>query len=161
MSQGGAAFSLLENQSKRGLGDRFRKVGVGRVATACHSPGCKSPVDLQSLGEKRKDSRWRGKKGMGAPERTCQTIVILDRRAITEHEFSLFPLPFCEFIFLSAETGAVGHHGDNLVEKIISVLPQLPGHTNDVAVNMVELTALQNEEENQNMVAPGCLAQSK
>ncbi|XP_023614071.1 sec1 family domain-containing protein 2 isoform X1 [Myotis lucifugus] len=58
-------------------------------------------------------------------------------------------------------TGAVGHHGDNLVEKIISVLPQLPGHTNDVMVNMVELTALQNEEENQNMVAPGCLAQSK
>lgn len=54
----------------------------------------------------------------------------------------------------------VGHHGDNLVEKIISVLPQLPGHTNDVMVNMVELTALQNEEK-QNMVAPGCLAQSK
>ncbi|XP_006734447.1 sec1 family domain-containing protein 2 isoform X1 [Leptonychotes weddellii] len=57
-------------------------------------------------------------------------------------------------------TGAVGHHGDNLVEKIISVLPQLPGHTNDVMVNMVELTALQNEEKNQSMVAPGCLAQS-
>ncbi|KAM5159361.1 sec1 family domain-containing protein 2 [Callospermophilus lateralis] len=57
-------------------------------------------------------------------------------------------------------TGAVGHHGDNLVEKIISVLPQLPGHTNDVMVNMVELTALQQEEENQNVVAPGCLAQS-
>ncbi|KAM6221380.1 sec1 family domain-containing protein 2 [Rhynchocyon petersi] len=57
-------------------------------------------------------------------------------------------------------TGAVGHHGDNLVEKIIAVLPQLPGHTNDVMVNMVELTALQTEEENRNMVAPGCLAQS-
>ncbi|XP_023987704.1 sec1 family domain-containing protein 2 isoform X6 [Physeter macrocephalus] len=57
-------------------------------------------------------------------------------------------------------TGAVGHHGDNLVEKILSVLPQLPGHTNDVMVNMVELTALQAEEENQNIVAPGCLAQS-
>ncbi|KAM9678158.1 sec1 family domain-containing protein 2 isoform 3-T3 [Trichechus inunguis] len=57
-------------------------------------------------------------------------------------------------------TGAVGHHGDNLVEKIISVLPQLPGHTNDVMVNMVELTALQAKEENHNMVAPGCLAQS-
>ncbi|XP_023387880.1 sec1 family domain-containing protein 2 isoform X2 [Pteropus vampyrus] len=56
-------------------------------------------------------------------------------------------------------TGTVGHHGDNLVEKIISVLPQLPGHTNDVMVNMVELTALQNEEK-QNMIAPGCLAQS-
>lgn len=47
------------------------------------------------------------------------------------------------------------------MEKILSVLPQLPGHTNDVMVNMVELTALQAEEENQNMVAPGCLAQSK
>lgn len=57
-------------------------------------------------------------------------------------------------------TGAVGHHGDNLVEKIISALPPLPGHTNDVMVNMVELTALQNEVNNQNMVAPGCLAQS-
>ncbi|KAM6150403.1 sec1 family domain-containing protein 2 isoform 1-T1 [Erethizon dorsatum] len=57
-------------------------------------------------------------------------------------------------------TGAVGHHGDNLVEKIISVLPQLPGHTNDVMVNMVELTAVQIQEENQNVVAPGCLAQA-
>uniref|UniRef100_A0A8C2YMH7 Sec1 family domain containing 2 n=1 Tax=Chinchilla lanigera TaxID=34839 RepID=A0A8C2YMH7_CHILA len=57
-------------------------------------------------------------------------------------------------------TGAVGHHGDNLVEKIISVLPQLPGHTNDVMVNMVELTALQTQEESQNVVAPGCLAQA-
>ncbi|XP_069312966.1 sec1 family domain-containing protein 2 isoform X1 [Eulemur rufifrons] len=57
-------------------------------------------------------------------------------------------------------TGAVGHHGDNLVEKIISALPQLPGHTNDVMVNMVELTALQDVEENRNVVAPGCLAQA-
>ncbi|XP_048220280.1 sec1 family domain-containing protein 2 [Perognathus longimembris pacificus] len=57
-------------------------------------------------------------------------------------------------------TGAVGHHGDNLVEKIISVLPQLPGHTHDVMVNMVELTALQAEDDNYNVVAPGCLAQS-
>lgn len=57
-------------------------------------------------------------------------------------------------------TGAVGHHGDNLVEKIISVLPQLPGHTNDVMVNMAELTAVQAMEENHNVIAPGCLAQS-
>ncbi|XP_031198590.1 sec1 family domain-containing protein 2 isoform X1 [Mastomys coucha] len=57
-------------------------------------------------------------------------------------------------------TGAVGHHGDNLVEKIISVLPQLPGHTNDVMVNMAELTAVQAVEENQNVIAPGCLAPS-
>lgn len=57
-------------------------------------------------------------------------------------------------------TGVVGHHGDNLVEKILSVLPQFPGHTNDVMVSMAELTALQAEDENQNVVAPGCLAQS-
>ncbi|KAI2534335.1 sec1 family domain containing 2 [Homo sapiens] len=57
-------------------------------------------------------------------------------------------------------TGAVGHHGDNLVEKIISALPQLPGHTNDVMVNMIALTALHTEEENYNVVAPGCLSQS-
>lgn len=47
------------------------------------------------------------------------------------------------------------------MEKILAVLPRLPGHTNDVMVNMVELTALQAEEENQNVVVPGCLAQSK
>lgn len=57
-------------------------------------------------------------------------------------------------------TGAVGHHGDNLVEKIISALPQLPGHTNDVMVNMAELTAVQAVEENQTVIAPGCLAPS-
>ncbi|XP_008046750.1 sec1 family domain-containing protein 2 [Carlito syrichta] len=56
-------------------------------------------------------------------------------------------------------TGAVGHHGDSLVEKILSVLPQLPGHTNDVAVSMGELAALHTVEETYPVVAPGCLAQ--
>uniref|UniRef100_A0A8C3PE15 Sec1 family domain containing 2 n=1 Tax=Chrysemys picta bellii TaxID=8478 RepID=A0A8C3PE15_CHRPI len=56
-------------------------------------------------------------------------------------------------------TGAVGHHGDSLPEKIFSVLPRLPGHTNDVMVNMVELTALQTKDETCNIIAPGCLAQ--
>ncbi|XP_060044047.1 sec1 family domain-containing protein 2 isoform X2 [Erinaceus europaeus] len=56
-------------------------------------------------------------------------------------------------------TGAVGHHGDSLVEKMLSALPQLPGHTTDVMVNMVELTALQPQEENHSVLAPGCLAQ--
>uniref|UniRef100_A0A674JEF9 Sec1 family domain containing 2 n=1 Tax=Terrapene triunguis TaxID=2587831 RepID=A0A674JEF9_9SAUR len=56
-------------------------------------------------------------------------------------------------------TGAVGHHGDSLAEKIFSVLPRLPGHTNDVMVNMVELTALQTKDETCNIIAPGCLAQ--
>ncbi|XP_067387368.1 sec1 family domain-containing protein 2 isoform X2 [Emydura macquarii macquarii] len=56
-------------------------------------------------------------------------------------------------------TGAVGHHGDSLAEKILSVLPRLPGHTNDVMVNMVELTALKTKDETCSIIAPGCLAQ--
>ncbi|XP_062991844.1 sec1 family domain-containing protein 2 [Elgaria multicarinata webbii] len=55
--------------------------------------------------------------------------------------------------------GAVGHHGDNLAEKILSVLPKLQGHTNDVMVNMMELTNLQNDDANCSIIAPGCLAQ--
>ncbi|XP_053114297.1 sec1 family domain-containing protein 2 [Hemicordylus capensis] len=56
-------------------------------------------------------------------------------------------------------TGAVGHHGDNLAEKILCVLPKLPGHTNDVMVNMVDLTTLLTDDANCNIIAPGCLAQ--
>ncbi|XP_010572868.1 PREDICTED: sec1 family domain-containing protein 2 [Haliaeetus leucocephalus] len=55
--------------------------------------------------------------------------------------------------------GAVGHHGDNLAEKILSVLPKLPGHKTDVMVNMAELTALQTTDETCSIIAPGCLAQ--
>ncbi|NWS48402.1 SCFD2 protein, partial [Probosciger aterrimus] len=55
--------------------------------------------------------------------------------------------------------GAVGHHGDNLAEKILSVLPKLPGHKTDVMVNMVELTALRTADETCSIIAPGCLAQ--
>lgn len=62
------------------------------------------------------------------------------------------------FFFL---LGAVGHHGDNLAEKILSVLPKLPGHKTDVMVNMVELTALQTTDETCSIIAPGCLAQPK
>uniref|UniRef100_A0A7M4ESM6 Sec1 family domain containing 2 n=1 Tax=Crocodylus porosus TaxID=8502 RepID=A0A7M4ESM6_CROPO len=56
-------------------------------------------------------------------------------------------------------TGAVGHHGDNLAEKVLSMLPKLPGHANDVMVNMVELTALQTPDDSCSIIAPGCLAQ--
>uniref|UniRef100_A0A8D0HQL7 Sec1 family domain-containing protein 2 n=1 Tax=Sphenodon punctatus TaxID=8508 RepID=A0A8D0HQL7_SPHPU len=66
------------------------------------------------------------------------------------------------FIFIDRTldlTGAVGHHGDNLGEKILSVLPRLPGHKNDVMVNMAELTALQTKDESCSIIAPGCLAQ--
>ncbi|XP_028932387.1 sec1 family domain-containing protein 2 [Ornithorhynchus anatinus] len=56
--------------------------------------------------------------------------------------------------------GAVGHHGDNLVDKMLSILPKLPGHTNDVMVDMLELTALRpGDEETRATIAPGCLAQ--
>ncbi|KAK1796629.1 hypothetical protein P4O66_008931 [Electrophorus voltai] len=58
-------------------------------------------------------------------------------------------------------TGAVGHHGDNLVEKILSVLPQLPGHVTDVQVDMVGLTQLQHTPTVQGTLAPGCLAQNQ
>ncbi|XP_061439908.1 sec1 family domain-containing protein 2 [Rhineura floridana] len=76
------------------------------------------------------------------------------RRKIAQHRASV--------IFMDRTldlTGAVGHHGDNLVEKILSVLPKLPGHTNDVMVNMVELTNLQTDDASCSIIAPGCLAQ--
>lgn len=58
-------------------------------------------------------------------------------------------------------TGAVGHHGDNLVEKILTVLKPLPGHVTDVQVDMLELTTLQCSPHTQNILAPGCLAQTQ
>uniref|UniRef100_A0A8C2CUV1 Sec1 family domain containing 2 n=1 Tax=Cyprinus carpio TaxID=7962 RepID=A0A8C2CUV1_CYPCA len=58
-------------------------------------------------------------------------------------------------------TGAVGHHGDSLVEKILSVLPQLPGHVTDVQVGMLELTYLKQTNDNKGILAPGCLAQNQ
>ncbi|XP_034562512.1 sec1 family domain-containing protein 2 [Notolabrus celidotus] len=58
-------------------------------------------------------------------------------------------------------TGAVGHHGDNLVEKILTVLKPLPGHITDVQVDMLDLTGLQRTPHTQNTVAPGCLAQTQ
>ncbi|XP_034036403.1 sec1 family domain-containing protein 2 [Thalassophryne amazonica] len=58
-------------------------------------------------------------------------------------------------------TGAVGHHGDNLVEKILTVLKPLPGHVTDVQVDMLELTSQQRTAHSQTTVAPGCLAQTQ
>ncbi|XP_066532983.1 sec1 family domain-containing protein 2 [Hoplias malabaricus] len=58
-------------------------------------------------------------------------------------------------------TGAVAHHGDNLVEKILSVLPPLPGQVTDVQVDMWELTHLQKTSEVNGVLAPGCLAQNQ
>ncbi|XP_070688534.1 sec1 family domain-containing protein 2 [Pempheris klunzingeri] len=56
-------------------------------------------------------------------------------------------------------TGAVGHHGDNLAEKILTVLKPLPGHVTDVQVDMLELTSVQRTPHSQTTLAPGCLAQ--
>ncbi|XP_073439631.1 sec1 family domain-containing protein 2 isoform X2 [Dendrobates tinctorius] len=56
-------------------------------------------------------------------------------------------------------TGAIGHHGDSLVEKILSVLPSLPGQKNDVMIDMEELTDLRIDGENEGVIAPGCLSQ--
>uniref|UniRef100_A0A671NLU8 Sec1 family domain-containing protein 2-like n=1 Tax=Sinocyclocheilus anshuiensis TaxID=1608454 RepID=A0A671NLU8_9TELE len=58
-------------------------------------------------------------------------------------------------------TGAVGHHGDSLVEKILSGLPQLPGHVTDIQVDMLELTHLKQTTDNKGILAPGCLAQNQ
>lgn len=58
-------------------------------------------------------------------------------------------------------TGAVGHHGDSLVEKILSVLPQLPGHVTDIQVDMLELTHLKKTTDTKDILAPGCLAQNQ
>lgn len=58
-------------------------------------------------------------------------------------------------------SGAVGHHGDNLAEKILTVLKPLPGHVTDIQVDMLELTTLQRTPHSQNILAPGCLAQTQ
>lgn len=64
----------------------------------------------------------------------------------------------CPFEFLS---GAVGHHGDNLVEKILTVLKPLSGHVTDIQVDMLELTSLQRTPHSHTILAPGCLAQNQ
>ncbi|XP_040274808.1 sec1 family domain-containing protein 2 [Bufo bufo] len=56
-------------------------------------------------------------------------------------------------------TGGVGHHGDSLVEKILSVLPSIPGQKNDIMIDMDELTDLRIDGENEGIIAPGCLSQ--
>lgn len=75
--------------------------------------------------------------------------------------FSSTYVPDSFLVSLFSPPGAVGHHGDNLAEKILSVLPKLPGHKTDVMVNMAELTSLQTTDETCSIIAPGCLAQPK
>ncbi|XP_040190813.1 sec1 family domain-containing protein 2 [Rana temporaria] len=77
-----------------------------------------------------------------------------NRRKLAQNKASLV------FIDRSLDvTGAVGHHGDSLVEKILSVLPHIPGQTSDVMINMDELTDLRIDGENEAIIAPGCLSQ--
>lgn len=61
----------------------------------------------------------------------------------------------------SPSPGAVGHQGDSLVEKILTVLEPLPAHVTDVQVDMLELTSVQRTPQSRNTVAPGCLAQTQ
>ncbi|XP_038647117.1 sec1 family domain-containing protein 2 [Scyliorhinus canicula] len=76
------------------------------------------------------------------------------RRKTAQHKASII------FIDRTLDlSGSVAHHGDSLVEKIFTILPRFPGLTNDVKVNMVDLTAVQNNEETQDIIAPGCLSQ--
>ncbi|XP_063777007.1 sec1 family domain-containing protein 2 isoform X2 [Pseudophryne corroboree] len=56
-------------------------------------------------------------------------------------------------------TGAIGHHGDSLVEKVLSFLPRIPGHKTDVMINMDVLTHLRIDGDNEGIIAPGCLSQ--
>lgn len=55
----------------------------------------------------------------------------------------------------------MGHQGDSLVEKILTVLEPLPAHVTDVQVDMLELTSVQRTPHSRNTVAPGCLAQTQ
>ncbi|XP_076315450.1 sec1 family domain-containing protein 2-like [Tachypleus tridentatus] len=56
--------------------------------------------------------------------------------------------------------GPLSHETDSLFDRIVRVLPQLPGHTCDVAVDMCSLTScLFNDTVYERpIVAPGCLA---
>lgn len=90
---------------------------------------------------------------------TCKALVKLH---LTHHFSKLLK---CNYFVIHGGSlslsGAVGHHGDNLVEKILSVLPLLPGHVTDVQVDMWELTHLRHPSEVQGVLAPGCLAQNQ
>jgi len=52
------------------------------------------------------------------------------------------------------------HNTDSLLDRILAVLPRLPGHTSDVAVNMSPICDTKVSSPLGNIVlAPGCLAQ--
>ncbi|XP_077986469.1 sec1 family domain-containing protein 2-like [Glandiceps talaboti] len=53
--------------------------------------------------------------------------------------------------------GSTGHHGETLADKVISLLPRLPGHSSDVSVNMADLCS-EGSQYSSEVVVPGCLA---
>nr|XP_006819040.1 PREDICTED: sec1 family domain-containing protein 2-like [Saccoglossus kowalevskii] len=53
--------------------------------------------------------------------------------------------------------GPTGHHGDTLADKVIAVLPRLPCHSSDVAVNMADLCS-EGSQYCSDVLVPGCLA---
>ncbi|XP_066993468.2 sec1 family domain-containing protein 2 isoform X1 [Anabrus simplex] len=56
---------------------------------------------------------------------------------------------------------ATGHSSESLLDRIVAVLPHLPGHSVDVAVNVAPLTNSKVSSLLDDMiVAPGCLAHS-
>ncbi|XP_074654254.1 sec1 family domain-containing protein 2-like isoform X2 [Tubulanus polymorphus] len=53
--------------------------------------------------------------------------------------------------------GCASHHSDNILDKIINILPRLPPHNIDISVNMAPLCHLPSECVDDVMV-PGCLS---
>ncbi|KAJ9582040.1 hypothetical protein L9F63_003623 [Diploptera punctata] len=52
------------------------------------------------------------------------------------------------------------YNSDSLLDRILAVLPRLPGHTNDVAVNMSPICSAKVSSALENVILPpGCLAQ--
>ncbi|XP_064650152.1 sec1 family domain-containing protein 2-like [Lineus longissimus] len=55
--------------------------------------------------------------------------------------------------------GPCSHLGENVVDKIRHLLPELPHHKNDVCVNMVNLCSVISDDSQHDVIVPGCLAQ--
>ncbi|KAA8589798.1 hypothetical protein FQN60_013163, partial [Etheostoma spectabile] len=105
--------------------------------------------DLESLNEKRPEKKRFGSL-VDVDMHSLPVGLQLEIKSLASALNSLFEA-----------TGAVGHHGDNLVEKILTVLQRLPGHVTDVQVDMLELTGVQRTPHSQSTLAPGCLAQTQ
>ncbi|XP_013412242.1 sec1 family domain-containing protein 2 [Lingula anatina] len=55
--------------------------------------------------------------------------------------------------------GAVSHQGETLLDRILTLLPRLPGHNNDVMVSMADICSAQPvTSDAEEVLAPGCTA---